>query len=486
LIVAEQEHWWSLTGRPIFDKDGALCGWRGFIADVSAARQAEAQVRHMAHYDQLTQLPNRAMFTATLEHTLSRNGDGDVTGLLYIDLDMFKAINDTHGHATGDIVLVEMANRLSEQLRALDMVARIGGDEFVVLMPRLESTDAALLVARRILESCTYPVDLGNVLLPIGASIGVAFALQDATTADELLRAADLAMYDAKTRGRNGVSVFDPGMQAQMRERRALEVDLRRAIELGQLELYYQPLQDTCSTRTVGYEALLRWNHPTRGQIQPNSFISIAEETGLIIEIGSWVLRTALAEAATWPEEIGVSVNLSPAQMTSNAIVALVVNALAASGVTPNRLELEITENLLIQDSAHVLAILHRLRDIGVRIALDDFGTGYSSLNYLRSFPFDKIKIDRCFVSELQTRPDCQAIVRSVLMLAHEMNMTTTAEGVENVAQLDFLRSSGCDQVQGYLISRALPASALPHAVAAMNVAIETDATLNQHRAARG
>ncbi|MBW8755097.1 MAG: EAL domain-containing protein [Sphingomonadales bacterium] len=465
------ERWWSMNGRPVAERDGQPAGWRGFIADITAAKCAEARVAFMAHYDVLTQLPNRTLFNATLDRAFHRNGDG-LIGLLYVDLDHFKAINDGYGHAVGDQVLVEISRRLEEVVRPRDMIARLGGDEFVILMSHLDAVATGLAVAERVLATVGNVIEIDGLIMPIGASVGVAFAPEDGRTGDELLRAADLAMYNAKARGRRGISVFDVDMQVQMQERRMLELDLRAAIVRGELELHYQPLLDINRGITAGYEALLRWNHAQRGPIPPDAFIPIAEETGLIVEIGEWVIRTALAEAASWPEELTVAVNMSPAQIKDGNLLQVVVGALAASGVAPGRLELEITENLLMQESEDVLAILHKLRGLGVKIALDDFGTGYSSLNYLRSFPFDKIKIDRCFVSELADREDCQAIVRSVIALANELNMTTTAEGVEFGDQLEALRRDGCTQAQGFLYSRAVPAGELVFAPAAPKRAV--------------
>jgi len=478
LVVAGRERWWSINGRPIHGRDGEEIGWRGFIADISAAKHAEAKVAFMAHYDLLTQLPNRTLFNATLERALARLGKHDVVGLLYVDLDHFKAINDTYGHAMGDRVLTEVGQRLDSVVRPRDMVARLGGDEFVILLTDLHTEDGGLPVAERIMEAVGGSIEIDGQIMPIGASIGMAFAPHDASTGENLLRAADLAMYDAKSRGRRGISTFDLEMQAQMKERRMLELDLRAAIARQELELHYQPLLNLQTGATEGYEALLRWSHPTHGMVPPSTFIPIAEETGTIVEIGEWVIRNALTEAARWPDHLTVAVNLSPAQMRDGDLLPVIINALASSGVAPNRLELEITENLLMQESAEVLAILHRLRELGVRIALDDFGTGYSSLNYLRSFPFDKIKIDRCFVSELAEREDCQAIVRSVITLANNLNMTTTAEGVEVSEQLDALRAGGCDQVQGFYYSRALPAAELHFGrITGGNVAAEGGST---------
>ncbi len=455
------ERWWSLNGRPADGQRGEKPGWRGFIADISTAKQAEAKVTFMAHYDLLTKLPNRTLLSSTLDRAFTRMSREEIVGLLYVDLDHFKAINDGQGHAMGDKVLAEIAQRLENVVRPRDMVARLGGDEFVVLMPHLESTDAGLTVAERVLEVIGNALEIEGQIMPIGASIGVAFAPHDAKTGDELLRAADLAMYNVKSRGRRGISIFDPKMHSQMLERRTLEIDLRAAIVRQEFELHYQPLLHIETGETAGYEALLRWSHPTRGLVEPDTFISIAEDTGTIVEIGNWVIRTALSEAANWPEELTVAVNMSPTQIKDGNLLATIVNALASTGVAPERLELEITENLLMQHSDEVLAVLHKLRGLGVKIALDDFGTGYSSLNYLRSFPFDKIKIDRCFVSELAENEDCQAIVRSVIGLANELRMTTTAEGVEAIEQLAALRAHGCDQAQGFLYSKAVPASEL-------------------------
>lgn len=467
LQVNGTEHWWSVSGRPVHDADGTPRGWRGFIADITAAKSAEAKVAFMAHYDLLTQLPNRTLFNATLERAFTRLGPKDTIGLLYVDLDHFKAINDTYGHAMGDKVLTEVARLLDACSRPRDMVARLGGDEFVILLPDLDHAGGGLAVAERIMETIGAAIEIDGQIMPIGASIGMAFAPHDGNTGEELLRAADLAMYDAKSRGRRGISIFDQAMQAQVKDRRALELDLRAAIARQELDLHYQPLVDLKTGATIGYEALLRWNHATRGPIPPNIFIPIAEETGMIVDIGEWVIRHALAEAASWPAHLTVAVNLSPAQMRQETILPVVISALASSGVEPQRLELEITESLLMQDTDDVLGLLHKLRGLGVRIALDDFGTGYSSLNYLRSFPFDKIKIDRCFVSELAEREDCQAIVRSVIALANDLNMTTTAEGVEDVVQLTTLRDGGCDQVQGFYYSKAIPAEELHYGDAA-------------------
>ena len=335
----------------------------------------------MAHYDVLTNLPNRSLFNTTLRRAFDRQDHDQILGILYVDLDHFKAINDTHGHAIGDTVLAEAGRRIEQAVGNSNMVARLGGDEFAVLLDRLADRQEALGIAQAIVSAMDDPIGIeGQVQpLPIGASVGVAFAPDNGLTGEDVLKAADLALYDAKSRGRSGASVFDPGMQQEVQDRRALELDLRAALSRGELEVQYQPLKDAATTETVGYEALLRWHHPERGDVSPAVFIPIAEETGQIMAIGSWVLREALNEAANWPEHLTVSVNLSPAQMRDEGLLNTIVGALAASGVAPQRLELEITESLLMQDNDDNFELLHRIRDIGVQIALDDFGTGYSS-----------------------------------------------------------------------------------------------------------
>ena len=464
LQIEGEQRWWSISARPVYHADGELDCWRGFIADVTRTRQAEEKVTYMAHYDVLTNLPNRSLFATTLKRCFARREAGDVSAVLYIDLDHFKAINDTYGHETGDRVLAEASRRIEASVETRAMVARLGGDEFAVLFDRLDDRTQALKAAEAIVTAMDQPIVIEGQVMPIGASVGVAFAPDNGLEGEDVLRAADLALYDAKSRGRRGASVFDPAMQTEVQDRRSMELDLRAALARRELELHYQPLMELETGEVAGYEALLRWNHPTRGQVSPTVFIEIAEETGQIVDIGAWVIREALQECANWPEHLSVSVNLSPAQMRSGGVLGTVVSALAASGVAPHRLELEITENLLMKDSEENIALLHKIRALGVQVALDDFGTGYSSLNYLRSFPFDKIKIDRCFVSDIASREDSDAIVEAVVSLAGKLNMRTTAEGVENPEQLERLRQTGCTQVQGFLFSKAVPASKLGHA----------------------
>ncbi len=450
-----EELWWSLSGRVVRDGDDAVTGMRGVATDVSAAKRAEAQVAYMAHYDVLTDLPNRRFFNETLGRSLARRKDGQVS-VVYLDLDHFKVVNDTLGHAIGDEVLKIAAQRIEAQLGAHDMVARLGGDEFAILLCDFSTPAEAVALGERIVAAMGAPIILHGQEIAIGVSVGIACAPDHGGSAGDLVQNADLALYRAKALGRGQVALFEIGMHEAMKAKRMIEMDLRAALGRDQFELHYQPLVNLESGEVTGYEALLRWHHPEQGMIMPAAFIPIAEETGLIVQIGEWVLRSALMEVARWPRHLSVSVNVSPAQMRSANLVPTIVNAIAASGVSADRLELEITESVLMHDTQANLAILHQLRSLGVRIALDDFGTGYSSLNYLRSFPFDKIKIDRCFVDEVDSSDDSRAIVRAVTGLASNLGMVTTAEGVERFDQLEELRREGCTEVQGYLLSRPM------------------------------
>jgi diguanylate cyclase (GGDEF)-like protein len=457
LTLGDEENWWSLSGRPVLDENGVSKGMRGVATDVSAAKRAEAKVAYMAHYDGLTDLPNRTLFNETLARALTRRPDETLLGILYLDLDQFKTINDTLGHSVGDEVLKVAAKRIESCVGLHDMVARLGGDEFAILLTDITTKAQAQKIASDIVEIMTQTMALENHEVNSGVSVGIAFAPDDGLTASELIKNADLALYSAKENGRHRYAIFEIGMHEAMQAKRLIEMDLRAALNRDQLELYYQPLLNIESGEITSYEALLRWNHPEQGMIMPMVFIPIAEETGHIVQLGEWVIRSALMEAARWPSHLCVSVNLSPAQMRSANLLPTVVNALAASGVDPGRLEMEITETVLMHDTQANLAVLHQLRALGIRIALDDFGTGYSSLNYLRSFPFDKIKIDRCFVDEVDSRDDNRAIVRAVTGLATTLGMVTTAEGVERADQLEELRREGCTEVQGYYFSRPMP-----------------------------
>ena len=423
--------------------------------------RAEEQISHMAHHDALTGLPNRVLFGSELERALSEWLPDETVAVFCLDLDRFKQVNDTLGHPVGDALLRAVADRLQSFVSDRILVARLGGDEFAVIQVGAEQPHESTGLGEQIIARLSEPYEIRGYQIVIGASVGVSLAPHDGDGADDLLKNADLALYRAKTEGRGTLRFFEPGMDAQMLARRELELDLRRALVNREFELYYQPLVNIDSDAICGFEALIRWNHPTRGMVSPVEFISLAEEVGEIESIGAWVLKTACREAATWPEEIKVAVNLSPLQFRSGSLVLHVMSALSASRLKAERLELEITEGLLLQDTEATLATLHQLRDLGVRISMDDFGTGYSSLSYLRKFPFDKIKIDRSFVRDLAETDGCMAIVRAVMDLGYGLGMSTTAEGVETAEQLAHLRREGCVEAQGYLISPPRPASAV-------------------------
>ena len=445
----------SIVRRPM--PDGGLVST---TEDITERRRSEAKIAHMARYDALTDLPNRVLLRERLQHTLSGRRRTEGVAVLCLDLDHFKEVNDTLGHPIGDALLKSIAERLRGCTRETDTVARASGDEFVIVQISTDPPKEATALAARIIEVLSAPHELDGHQVVVGTSIGIAIAPNDGTDPDTLLKNADLALYRTKGEGRGRYRFFEQQMNTRMQERRALEVDLRKALVNGEFELHYQPVVNLTNHEVSGLEALLRWNHPERGTISPAEFIPLAEETGLIVPIGEWVLRQACAEAASWPAHIRVAVNLSAVQFKSRNLVEVVFNAFATSGVAAARLELEITESVLIQDGEAALATLNQLRDLGVRIALDDFGTGYSSLSYLRSFPFDKIKIDGCFVCDLSEADDeSLAIVRAVARLGSSLGMATTAEGVETEEQLKMIRAEGCTEMQGYLFSPPRPAA---------------------------
>jgi diguanylate cyclase (GGDEF)-like protein len=434
-------------------------GWVTTLEDITERKRSDERIAHMAHHDALTDLPNRVLFREQLDSALKTISPGEQLAVLYIDIDEFKNVNDSLGHPVGDELLKALAGRLCGCLRTTDVVARLGGDEFAIIQAAIgRSTDTTDLVAR-IYQAIREPFECLGHLLTADASIGIALAPQDGADLDQLLKNADLAMYEAKADGRRTYRFFEPAMDARVKALRTLELDLRQAIANGGFELHYQPLVSLADDRVTGCEALLRWRHPSRGTISPAEFIPVAEETGLINQIGEWVLITACAEAATWPNDVTVAVNVSPIQFRGHAFALKVAAALAASGLPAHRLELEITEAVLIRDDEAALAMLHQLRALGVRIALDDFGTGYSSLSYLQRFPFDKIKIDRCFIKDVAESDGSASIVQAVVNIAAARHMTTTAEGVETQAQLDMLRKLGCSEMQGYFFSPAKPAA---------------------------
>ena len=437
-------------------------GWVTTYEDVTERRRAEAQIVFMAKHDALTGLPNRVLFSERVEQALAHAGrDRTNFAVLMLDLDRFKSVNDTLGHPVGDELLRAVAARLNACVREVDTVARLGGDEFAIVQAPLDRPEDATVLARRIVEilSAAYEIDGHHVI--IGTSIGVSFAPGDGATCAKLLKNADVALYRAKAEGRGIWRFFEPGMDARLQARRALELDLRSALANEEFQLHYQPLYDLRNERIGGFEALLRWFHPVRGMVSPAEFIPIAEEIALIVPLGNWVLRRACREARAWPDHVKVAVNVSPAQFKGRDLIETVKQALSAAGLPPNRLELEITETVLLADNSATIETLHGLRDLGVRISMDDFGTGYSSLSYLRSFPFDKIKIDQSFIRDLATTDDADVIVRAMIGLGENLGMRTTAEGVETETQLTWLREEGCSEAQGYFFSTPRPASGL-------------------------
>jgi diguanylate cyclase (GGDEF)-like protein len=453
VVALEDGRAFSIVNKPLADG-----GWLATHEDVTERRRAEQQIAHMARHDALTDLPNRVLLRERLEHELKRVKRGEIVAMLCLDLDHFKSVNDTLGHPIGDELLKLVADRLRGCTREPDTIARLGGDEFAIIMTQLRQPSDAAVLARRIRASISKPYQVDGHQIVSDISIGISIAPIDGSEPDQLLKNADMALYGAKADGRGAYRFFEAEMDKRMKERRDLEMDLRQALANGEFELHYQPLVNLQTNEISAFEALLRWHHPTKGLISPADFVPIAEETGLIVSIGEWVLRTACKETANWPDHVKVAVNLSPAQLKTKNLVALVKEALADSAMVPERLQLEITETMLMQNTFATLAMLHELRKLGVQIAMDDFGTGYSSLSYLRSFPFDKIKIDRSFIQDLTNGAEPRAIVHAVAGLAKCLNMISTAEGVETQQQLDTLQAAGCTEMQGYLFSRAKPA----------------------------
>jgi diguanylate cyclase (GGDEF)-like protein len=436
-------------------------GWVATHEDITEQRRIEERIQHLARHDALTDLPNRVMFREEMEKLEARIRCNEPVAVLCLDLDHFKAVNDTLGHVAGDEVLVTVGQRLREAARDTDVVARLGGDEFALLIHALENPLHAASLADRIVKSVAQPMQADGHQVTIGTSVGIAMGPGDGEDAETLLKNADTALYRAKSDGRGNYHFFEKGMDEALQHRRMLEQGLKVALARGEFRLVYQPLVDLEQNRICCLEALLRWDHPERGLIPPMEFIPVAEETGVITSIGEWVLREACAVASGWPEHVRIAVNLSPVQFKHRGLVDHVVAALREARLAPSRLELEITESLLLADTELTMQTLHRLRDLGVRISMDDFGTGYSSLSYLRAFPFDKIKIDRSFMQGLSPREDSMAIIKAVIGLGRSLGMSTTAEGIETEEQLAAIRAQGCSEAQGYLFSPPLPASGI-------------------------
>jgi diguanylate cyclase (GGDEF)-like protein len=434
-------------------------GWVATHEDITERRRAEAEIAFLARHDVLTGLPNRAVFHDLIERALPEAARGAMFAVLFLDLDRFKAVNDTLGHRAGDALLKQVASRLGATVREIDTVARFGGDEFVVLQPLVEQPDGAMRLAERIIAVLCEPYMLEGTQASIGVSVGIAMAPGDGTSAEALLKNADLALYLAKAEGRGTFRFFEPEMDARLVRRHDIERDLRTAMAEGSLELHYQPIVNLQSGAVRAFEALIRWNHPVHGPLPPSEFIPIAEECGLILQVGEWVLRKACRQAASWPESIHVSVNLSPLQFRGGALVDLVAAVLAQSGLEAARLELEITETVLLAGSQANIATLHSLRRLGVSVAMDDFGVGYSSLSYLYSFPFDRVKIDGSFVANMMQRREARHIVRAITGLCRDLGMRTTAECIETREQLDVLRELAATDGQGYFFGKAMPAA---------------------------
>ncbi len=456
--VRNEERWWSISGRPLHDEFGNFLGFRGSGHDLTEKRRSQQHASRLAHFDSLTGLANRLQMAQTLERLLAApNPNQRACAIFLLDLDRFKQVNDTMGHPVGDALLTQVAERLKNTVGQAGRVGRLGGDEFEVILPGAHKREALAVLAGRVIHNLSLPYQLEGHRVVIGASVGIALSPDDGVTSDALIRNADLALYAAKDGGRGRHHFYAPDLHSDAEERRQLEADLREAVGNGGLELAYQPVVQTMTERISGFEALLRWTHPVHGPISPAKFIPIAEDIGLIAQIGEWALRTACLDLANWPEEVRVAVNVSPLQFANPALPAVITSALATAQVNPDRLELEITESVFLNEDDGVEKMFAALKGVGVRLALDDFGTGYSSLGYLKRAPFNKIKIDQSFVrgaTEAGSRNG--AIIRSIVSLAEALGMETTAEGVETLDELDLIRQLGCSHVQGYIYNKPL------------------------------
>ena len=464
-----EEVWWLLTGKPVFE-NGFFSGFRGVASDVTASKQSEDRIAHLAHYDDLTGLPNRVTMLERLEKQVrAAPRPGYQRALLWLDLDNFKWVNDTLGHPAGDSLLKLVADRLHENCKPNDAIARLGGDEFAISIERKGSVHDVEAFVRELSSALAKPYRIRSSSVRCSASIGVRIFDRTLTDASTLLKHADLALYRSKGQGRAGWCMFNEDLEREAQHRREVESDLQRAIENNELVVYFQPQIDAKTRELVGCEALLRWIHPKKGLIYPSDFIETAEDSGLITRLGDWVIRAALENAKRFPEHVRIAVNISPLQIHSANLFPTIVQALARNEVDPSRLDLEITESVLMTDTDFTLDRLHQLKELGVRISLDDFGTGFSSLSYLRNFPFDKIKIDKSFISDMETSEDSRAITVATLGLAKALGLKCTAEGVETEFQSRFLSEHGCDELQGFFISRAQPVDKLKHFVDMVN-----------------
>jgi len=459
--TATEERWWSVNGRPVFDDFHNFCGFRGSGTDLTEKRKSAEHASRLAHFDSLTGLANRFQMSQSLEKILTAPLEMHRDcGVFLLDLDRFKHVNDTHGHPAGDALLKQVSQRLERAVGKMGRVGRLGGDEFQVIIPGRIDRDQLAALAREVIAALSQPYSIEGQRVVIGASIGVALSPEDGVTSESLIRNSDLALYAAKDGGRGRFHFYSADLHSHAEERSRLEQDLRDAIAQGDLDLYYQPVVHTATEKIAGFEALLRWRHPTQGWMSPAKFVPIAEESGLIGVIGEWAIRTACHDLATWPEDVRCAVNVSTLQFANPNLPAIVTNAIAQAGIDPSRLELEITESVFLNDNEGTDAMFAALKAIGVRLALDDFGTGYSSLGYLKKAPFDKIKIDQSFVRGA-TEPGSRngAIIASITSLAHALGMDTTAEGVETLDELDLVRMFGCSHVQGYIYECALDAA---------------------------
>jgi diguanylate cyclase (GGDEF)-like protein len=450
--------WWSLSGAPTKNAAGRFDGFAGHGSDLSDKEKTESETSRMALYDSLTALPNRRLMRNTLEELLKCKGNRATDcSLFLLDLDRFKNVNDTLGHPVGDALLQQVAKRLDHVVDDIGQVGRLGGDEFMVILPNMTDKEALSSLSDTIITRLSLPYIIDDTTVQIGASLGIALAPFDGDCPDELTRNADLALYAAKGAGKGTYRYYQPEMHAEATERRALENDLRDVLCLEQMDVVYQPIVDAQSELVVGFEALVRWNHPTRGPVPPATFIPIAEEVGLISRIGEWVLRTACMQAATWPDHLSISVNLSPVQFAGPGLVATIMNALADSGLPPNRLEIEITEGIFLDNHSGIDQQFSALQALGVRLVLDDFGTGYASLGYLNRVPLNKIKIDRSFVQGAGDEGKRnKAIIQAIVGLARDMNMETVAEGAETLDEVELIRALGCTQIQGFIFGKPM------------------------------